>query len=225
MGRRHAGRAAATALAAAALLTAAVGCRPVTVTGAGASGGRGGQQQPFLGSPPPPPTYHLPTPPARPPVPHRTVRLRPTAPKPVPAAKPSYHRPHPPAAKPAGSLDRRCLTGRVLCISKRSDTLTWMVDGKAVSTMDVRFGAEYTPTREGTFGVTFKSRRHVSTLYHSAMPYAMFFSGGQAVHYSSDFAARGYTGASHGCVNVRDRQKIAALFAAVRPGDKVVVYH
>ena len=36
------------------------------------------------------------------------------------------------------------------------------------------------------------------------MPYAMFFSGGQAVHYSPDFAARGYNGASHGCVNVRN---------------------
>ena len=45
-------------------------------------------------------------------------------------------------------------------------------------------------------------------LYGSAMPYAMFFSGGQAVHYSSDFAARGYAGASHGCVNVRDHAGI-----------------
>lgn len=56
------------------------------------------------------------------------------------------------------------------------------------------------------------------------MPYAMFFSGGQAVHYSADFAARGYTGASHGCVNVRDRAGIAALFDTVKKGTKVVVY-
>ncbi|MFJ2767494.1 L,D-transpeptidase family protein [Streptomyces sp. NPDC087300] len=125
-----------------------------------------------------------------------------------------------PPAKP----DPRCLTGRVLCIAKSSRTLTWMVDGKAVSTMDVRFGAQYTPTREGTFSVYWKSRHHVSTLFHTAMPYAMFFSGGQAVHYSSDFAARGYNGASHGCVNVRDEKKIAKLFGEVRKGDKVVVY-
>ncbi|MFE0172655.1 L,D-transpeptidase family protein [Streptomyces sp. NPDC059002] len=125
-----------------------------------------------------------------------------------------------PPAKP----DPRCLTGRVLCIAKSTRTLTWMVDGKAVSTMDVRFGAQYTPTREGTFSVYWKSRHHVSTLYHTAMPYAMFFSGGQAVHYSSDFAATGYNGASHGCVNVRDQKKIARLFAEVRKGDKVVVY-
>ncbi|WP_372345914.1 L,D-transpeptidase family protein [Streptomyces sp. KL116D] len=125
-----------------------------------------------------------------------------------------------PAAKP----DPRCMTGRVLCISKTSRTLSWMVDGKRLLTTDVRFGSQYTPTREGLFHVDFKSRNHVSTIYHTPMPYAMFFSGGQAVHYSSDFAARGYAGASHGCVNVRDEAKIASLFAQVRTGDKVVVY-
>ncbi|TGB00052.1 L,D-transpeptidase family protein [Streptomyces sp. MZ04] len=125
---------------------------------------------------------------------------------------------------PPSKPDPRCLNGRVLCISKASRTLTWMIDGKAVSTMDVRFGSQYTPTRDGTFTVYWKSRHHVSTLYDTAMPYAMFFSGGQAVHYSSDFAARGYNGASHGCVNVRDEKKLASLFAQVRNGDKVVVY-
>ncbi|MFF6993610.1 L,D-transpeptidase family protein [Streptomyces sp. NPDC008313] len=125
--------------------------------------------------------------------------------------------------QPAAAPDPRCTTGRVLCVSKTSRTLRWMIDGRTLSTMDVRFGSQYTPTREGVFHVTFTSRHHVSTLYDSPMPYAMFFSGGQAVHYSADFAARGYTGASHGCVNVRDEQKIAALFAQVRPGDKVVV--
>ncbi|WP_371577444.1 L,D-transpeptidase family protein [Streptomyces sp. NBC_01314] len=126
--------------------------------------------------------------------------------------------------QPAASPDPRCLTGRVLCISKTSRTLRWMVDGRTLTTVEVRFGSEYTPTREGVFSVYFKSRDHVSTLYDTPMPYAMFFSGGQAVHYSSDFAARGYYGASHGCVNVRDEAKIAQLFGQVRNGDKVVVY-
>ncbi|MGW6056415.1 L,D-transpeptidase family protein [Streptomyces sp. NPDC055189] len=125
-----------------------------------------------------------------------------------------------PPSKPA----KACMTGRALCISKESRTLTWMIDGKVVSTMDVRFGSQYTPTRDGTFNVYWKSRHHVSTLYDSSMPYALFFSGGQAVHYSTDFAATGYNGASHGCVNVRDEKKIANLFAEVRKGDKVVVY-
>ncbi|MEU5344979.1 L,D-transpeptidase family protein [Streptomyces sp. NPDC020766] len=126
--------------------------------------------------------------------------------------------------QPAATPDPRCMTGRVLCVSKTSRTLRWMIDGRTVSTMDVRFGSQYTPTREGVFNVYFKSRHHVSTIYDSPMPYAMFFSGGQAVHYSSDFAVTGYYGASHGCVNVRDEGKIAALFSQVRNGDKVVVY-
>lgn len=124
----------------------------------------------------------------------------------------------------AGKLDGRCLTGRVLCVDKSSRTLRWVVDGTVRSTFDVRFGSELTPTREGQFSVSYKSRDHVSSLYDTSMPFAMFFSGGQAVHYSPDFAANGYNGASHGCVNVRDYNGIAALFDQVSVGDKVVVY-
>ena len=120
-------------------------------------------------------------------------------------------------------LDPRCRTGRVLCVDKSSRTIRWVVRGEVRKTMAVRFGAAYTPTREGVFHVGWKSRDHVSTLFHTAMPFAMFFSGGQAVHYSSDFAARGYSGASHGCVNVRDYNGIRWLFDRVRVGDKVVV--
>jgi peptidoglycan hydrolase-like protein with peptidoglycan-binding domain len=121
-------------------------------------------------------------------------------------------------------LDDRCRTGRALCIDKASRTVRWVVGGEVRKTMAVRFGASYSPTREGLFHVGWKSRDHVSKLYDSAMPFAMFFSGGQAVHYSSDFAARGYSGASHGCVNVRDYAGIKWLFDQVKVGDKVVVY-
>ncbi|MCI3224164.1 L,D-transpeptidase family protein [Streptomyces sp. NP-1717] len=140
--------------------------------------------------------------------------------------KPTAAQLRPPAVEkpPPPKPDERCMTGRVLCISKTSRSLSWMIDGKVKSTMDVRFGSQYTPTREGVFKVGWKSRDHVSTLYDTPMPYAMFFSGGQAVHYSADFAANGYSGASHGCVNVRDKKKIASLFDQVRTGDKVVVY-
>ncbi|MGI5349270.1 L,D-transpeptidase family protein [Streptomyces sp. CA-250714] len=131
---------------------------------------------------------------------------------------------YPPTSRPPAKPDPRCLTGRALCVSKASRTATWMVNGQVRTAMDVRFGSAYTPTREGQFKVNFKSRHHHSTLYDTPMPYAMFFSRGQAVHYSADFAARGYAGASHGCVNVRDKKKIAKVFAQIRPGDKVIVY-
>jgi lipoprotein-anchoring transpeptidase ErfK/SrfK len=123
-----------------------------------------------------------------------------------------------------GRLDSRCRTGRVLCIDKTSRTLRFLVDGVVRRTVDVRFGASYSPTREGVFHVYWKDIDHVSHLYGSAMPYSMFFSRGQAVHYSSDFAARGYAGASHGCVNVRDLAGIRWLFGHVRVGDRVVIY-
>ena len=132
-----------------------------------------------------------------------------------------------PTQKPANSgmtLDDRCLQGRVLCISKSQRKLSWVIDGQVQMTLSVRFGSDETPTRNGVFSVGWKSRDHVSTLYHTPMPYAMFFSGGQAVHYSADFAKNGYNGASHGCVNVRDKGAIASLFGQVRVGDKVVVY-
>ena len=122
------------------------------------------------------------------------------------------------------TLDDRCLAGRVICISKGQRRLAWVIDGTIVDTMSVRFGSELTPTRNGVFSVYWKSKNHVSSLYDTPMPYALFFSGGQAVHYSADFARNGYNGASHGCVNVRDKGAVAALFDAARVGDKVVVY-
>lgn len=123
-----------------------------------------------------------------------------------------------------GALDPRCTTGRVLCIDKTGRTLRWVVDGEVQKTVEVRFGSDELPTREGEFSVYRKSRDHVSSLYDTSMPFAMFFSGGQAVHYSPDFAANGYAGASHGCVNVRDYAAVAWLFDQVQIGDKVIVY-
>jgi peptidoglycan hydrolase-like protein with peptidoglycan-binding domain len=125
-----------------------------------------------------------------------------------------------------GELDPRCRHGRVLCIDKTSRTLRWVIDGRVQLTLDARFGSTVndTPTREGLFHVYLMDADHVSKLYGSAMPYSMFFSGGQAVHYSSDFATVGYYGASHGCVNIRDYDGIKWLFSQVRVGDTVVVY-
>ena len=129
------------------------------------------------------------------------------------------------APKPSASgLDSRCMTGRALCVSKRTNSLVWVVNGSPQLRVDVRFGSTRTPTREGTFSVGWKSRNHFSKLYDTPMPYAMFFSGGQAVHYSADFARNGYSGASHGCVNVRNYTAIQSLFNQVRVGDKVIVH-
>lgn len=124
------------------------------------------------------------------------------------------------------ALDARCRVGRAICIDKTSRSLSWVVDGNVRTslTMKARFGSAKLPTREGAFSVFQKSRHHVSSIYGTPMPFAMFFSGGQAVHYSHEFAVEGYDGASHGCVNVRSRARIAKLYDRVRLGDKVIVY-
>ena len=122
-------------------------------------------------------------------------------------------------------IDGRCrVRGRVLCIDKTRDKLYYMKNSRVIRTFDARFGCANNRTREGRFRVNWKSRNHYSTLYHTRMPYAMFFSGGQAVHYSADFAARGYNGCSHGCVNIRNRSGIRWVFDQIRVGDPVIIY-
>ena len=133
----------------------------------------------------------------------------------------------PAAPKPSAAswdVDKRCLTGRVICISKSTRSLTWVIDGKAQYSMAVRFGSESEPTREGVFGITWKKVDVISNLYYTPMPYSMFFSGGQAIHYSGDFARNGYNGSSHGCVNVRDMTLLKQLYNAAPVGTKVVVH-
>ncbi len=128
-------------------------------------------------------------------------------------------------AKASRRIAKRCkIKGRVLCIDKTLDKLYYVRNGKIIKSMDARFGCARTRTREGTFHVFRKRRYTVSSLYHTPMPYSMFFSGGQAVHYSADFAARGYAGCSHGCVNIRAKQKLRYVFNRIRIGDRVVVY-
>ena len=66
------------------------------------------------------------------------------------------------AAQPARRARPRCRTGRVLCIDKTSQHPALGRRRRVRRTLDVRFGAVATPTREGTFSVYFKSRDHVS---------------------------------------------------------------
>lgn len=124
----------------------------------------------------------------------------------------------------AGGLDPRCLTGRVMCVDKTRQRLYWVVDGTVVDSFSTRTGREGMRTREGSFTVFRMEKDSWSHEYRVNMPYAMYFSGGQAVHYSADFAANGYGVGSHGCVNLRDRSGIAWLYQQVHLGDSVVVY-
>ncbi|MGN6161329.1 MAG: L,D-transpeptidase [Marmoricola sp.] len=125
----------------------------------------------------------------------------------------------------ASWVSPKCRTGTVICIDKTTRKLVFLRNGKALLTMDARFGSVYSPTREGTFRIYYKDADHVSSLYGSKMPWAMFFSGGEAIHYSYDFAAYGYAHHSHGCVNIRDWNGVKWLYYHAPVGTKVVVYH
>jgi lipoprotein-anchoring transpeptidase ErfK/SrfK len=109
-------------------------------------------------------------------------------------------------------------------VDKAESKLYFLGGDQVVLTLDARFGGAANPTREGSFTIYRKDANHTSTLFGSDMPYAMFFSNGEAVHYSSDFAARGYNGHSHGCVNIRDKAALAWLFDQVPVGTPVYIY-
>ncbi|MEL4503762.1 peptidoglycan-binding protein [Luteococcus sp. H138] len=130
----------------------------------------------------------------------------------------------PKVTKPSVRLDSRCLTGRAICIDKGDQKMYWVVNGRIQASYKVRTGRPSLPTRSGSFKVYLKHPNWYSTLYHVNMPYTMFFSGGQAVHYSSEFAQIGYSGrGSHGCVNMNSRSDARWLYSQVRVGDKVIV--
>ena len=123
-----------------------------------------------------------------------------------------------------GVLPDACTEVASICISTDQKLVRWVEDGKVLLTTDARFGGSGFSTGTGSFRVTRKSRDHVSSLYRTAMPFALFFNGGQAVHYSAYFKRDGYYGASHGCVNIRDIAKAEWLFDRANVGDRVYVY-
>lgn len=111
-----------------------------------------------------------------------------------------------------------------LCISKNQRVVRYYVRGKLVTALDARFGGPGNRTREGTFRIFRKVKNDYSSLYKTPMPWSMYFSGGQAVHYSLFFPKVGYNGASHGCVNTRDKTGIIHLWNKVRLGTFVKIY-
>lgn len=125
---------------------------------------------------------------------------------------------------PVGSLPKACTSANSICISTKQKLVRWISNGKVAISADARFGLPETATAQGTFSVTRKSRDHVSSLYRTAMPFSLFFHGGQAVHYSAYFKRDGYYGASHGCVNLRDLAKAELLFNRAQIGTRVHVY-
>ena len=120
--------------------------------------------------------------------------------------------------------DPRCLRkAKTICIDKGARAIYAVKNKKVLRAYSARFGRKGEETREGVFTVLWKNRDHVSSIYHAKMPNAMFFSGGQAIHYSADFKRRGYAGASHGCVNMRSKKGSAWLYRWAPVGTRVLI--
>ncbi|MFH8616889.1 L,D-transpeptidase [Streptomyces sp. NPDC017979] len=112
--------------------------------------------------------------------------------------------------------------GVVVCIDKNRQVL-WVEDaGRVVfKPVPARTGKPGYGTRTGWFEIFDRVKEFWSDLYDGPMPFAQFFSGGQALHasYRPIFEDPG----SHGCVNLRyDDAK--ALWNKLKLGDEVYVW-
>ena len=100
------------------------------------------------------------------------------------------------AAVPAGCK----AAGWHACYDRRWHQVNLYHDGKLLNSWLVRGGGASTPTRTGRFRVYYRDIDHVSSTFHTPMPYSQFFSGGQALH-GSRLMMDPYVDHSHGCVN------------------------
>ena len=132
----------------------------------------------------------------------------------------------PPASTLVQELDPRCATGKVVCVSKNQKKMSYVVDGKAHFTREARFSMPGWDSPEGDFRIWYMNSDTVSKIFgeRTPMPYAIFYDGNVAIHYSQDFADKGYEGGSHGCSQLRDYQVAKWLYEQLKVGDRVVVY-
>jgi hypothetical protein len=121
-------------------------------------------------------------------------------------------------------LDGRCTTGRAICVDKSARKVYWVVNGAILKTLDARFAGPGYSTPTGAYKVYRKVYLDISHYNNAKMPFSIYYQGGRAVHYSYGFAAQGWNGGSHGCVNLRDWAGAEWLYNQARIGDKVIIY-
>jgi lipoprotein-anchoring transpeptidase ErfK/SrfK len=107
----------------------------------------------------------------------------------------------------------------VASVSKSRQVMNVMItdaDGQTqILTWKVSTGRRGYDTPTGSWSPTWLSRNHKSKTYDDApMPFAVFFTGGYAVH-ATEFESRLGTRASHGCVRL-SLQNAATFFNLVK---------
>ncbi|HKT97012.1 MAG TPA: L,D-transpeptidase [Paraburkholderia sp.] len=138
------------------------------------------------------------------------------------------------AARPPATAPSECTKAkRIICVDKTTYTATVYEGGRPQWSFYVRpgdaRGTRY-QTGEGYGRIARKSRNHVSSIYGTPMPYAMFISwdtspaAGEAFHLSYQFQSEGYYGASHGCMGVGSEAAMKRLWDTSPKGTRVFVY-
>ena len=104
--------------------------------------------------------------------------------------------------------------------------MSYVVDGKVHFTREARFSMPGWDSPVGDFRIWYMNSDTVSKIFgeRTPMPYAIFYQGNVAIHYSQDFADKGYESGSHGCSQLRDYQVAKWLYEQLKVGDRVVVY-
>lgn len=117
----------------------------------------------------------------------------------------------------ANAASAPCSAAARACVDL-STQQAWLMNNGVVTygPVSVRTGRASAPTAPGTFHVTFKGLHHVSSIFHVAMPYSVFFNGGDAFHQGSLRVS------SHGCVHL-SHSAAATFFNTLRVGDEVQV--
>jgi hypothetical protein len=110
-----------------------------------------------------------------------------------------------------------CRASARACV-RLSTNQAWLLrNGRVVlGPVTISHGKPGYRTPAGVFRVSFKNIDHVSSIYHSPMPYSVFFNRGIAFH-AGNTAQR-----SHGCVRL-SRKAARAFYYGLRPGDVVQV--
>lgn len=120
-------------------------------------------------------------------------------------------------AGPAQASGMPCSAAAKACVDLSSQR-AWLAHNGVVyyGPVTVKTGRPSFPTDPGTFHVSYKDLHHVSSVYHSAMPYSVFFNGGDAFHEGSLAVS------SHGCVHL-SRSAAATFYKDLKVGDEVQV--
>lgn len=121
-----------------------------------------------------------------------------------------------------------------ICVSKAHRKMYWVKDGSVVKTFPVRLGGFNTDkegrwvrheTVAGTYKVFKKDANPCSPRYGcNSMPYSTMFHPDMYIHYSSGFASEGYSGSSHGCVNIRSLADAKWIMTNTPIGATVRIY-